>query len=468
MEESEFLILESLLKKIDPLVIAKKHNIKLSIVIQVMQNHPELVPTRYRSVLGIEDRVEQIKELMNLRRKVASSIPFDTIVGKLRVYLKKPRSSYECLNYIKQSYKRFYAAVKNIGVVRANALSPLSVDLLLSKKAAKRLAKKEFTTLEQPILDWRKKEIDKLYAQHKVTIMKVEGREIVPIEEEELYKFIGLNVYTDSLYFVDYLSFITPVDYFFDSFSAFEQAIGTYTLYQRELILGICLRRKFIDLLGFPKDSIYYSDSPYYPLFMLQNRSADQELVNIGVALNWIYIDKSLARKLRLQLAVEEVLAPDLMEKAAISMNHLLEKFEIDLRPIVKDLCWQKTPIFLELIKYLAYYKQEYRPPDLVDLVLNKNILEGSVLLDESEIWLFIAKQMKANLINGLKSTKEFTFNDIVESLFFNMDRYPFAFYLLARLSGIPTFYKSSEFYLKRMTPRKPTVYEHTIMETTL
>jgi len=452
MEQYELEIIQALQQKKDPIAIAKKYNIKLSVVIQIMQKNPELVPKRYQAILGIEDRIEQVKELMRLRKKVASRVPFNNIVAKLRIYLKKPHSSYECLQHVKQPYNRLYAALKKIKVVRANPLSPLSIDLLLSKKAAKRI----------DILKWRKDQIDKLFRAHHVALRKVEKLDERPaIEEFSLYRLIGLNVYTDNLFFIDYLSFVSPIDYFIASV---DKTVARFTNYQKEILLGIVLRRKYVDFLGFPKDSSYYSDSPYYPLFLLNNRSADFELLGIGQDMGWIDVVEELKKKMRLEILIEEALDPQIRQKAAISMDHLVKKFSPELPSIVKDLCWHKTPIFMELIKYIAFYKNQYHPPDMFDLVMNKDILKGCTSLRESEIFVYVYNQMKLMFLTGIMQFPEYTFNDIVEALFFNADRYPFAFYLLARLAGIPTFYKDSSFFLKRMKARKPTVYERLIL----
>lgn len=447
MEQIEFKIIEALKNRQDPIEIAKQFNIKLSTIIQVMQRNPDLIPKQYRDILDIEDRIEQIQIYMAKRKKIANSIPFTNIVVKLRMYLKKPHSSYDCIQYVKQPYRRLYAALKDVGVIRANALSPLSIDLLLSKRMSNKI----------DILRWRKTQIDETFAIHKRTMRQIgteESDDFLP-----LYKLVGLNIYIDLLFLYDYNAFVSHIDFFFKSL---DLCRSRFSPYQRELILGAVLRRKHIDLMGFPKDSIYYSDSPYYPLFILNNRVSDLTLEDIGSAMGWTETTSSeKMRRKTVEYAIENrAELPEVRNKITISMNKILDLFEGGLSSVVKDLCWGKTPIFMELVKFIIYYKEKYEPPDMMDLIFNKGILQGCNSFNESEIYSLVTKKMDSVLFDGFKKINKITFDDIIDSLFFNMERFPIAFYLLSRLNGIPTLEQHNKYYLARMKARQPTIYE--------
>jgi hypothetical protein len=449
-------IIGMLKQKIDPVTISRNLDIPLNRVLAIMRTNTHLVRKNYKNVVAIEDKIDRTLKYMDERKAVAKRIPIKQTVVKLRHFLKKPHTTWECFEHIRVPYRKLYGAFKRLGVLRANSLSPLSLDLVLSQKMRRKI------DLQQ----WRKHQITDLYKKHDVFMRKT--IKIVERFQDITEKYHpgdmgtvrvpqGINIYTDYLSLHnEYPSFILQIE----NYLKFMKTNFTFSDYQLEVILGYLLQIKKVDLIGFKKDSAYFTTIGKYPLFIINNEAFKDFCWGVRkalLAMELLAVGENPQGDEWVRVMHKEIdHLPDSQVRQEI-FDGALQTFKPDLANYLKKVCWQSPTILMELYKFIIFHKNEYIPVT-ADYVQKESIKGGS-----SEAFMEIQSHLNAQINNKVnymmaegffKYYNAFDVEDIFDALSFFEVRYQFCFYLMCNLYGISVFEDLSKTYLKRMKPR--------------
>ncbi|MFW9873720.1 MAG: hypothetical protein ACFFG0_11500 [Candidatus Thorarchaeota archaeon] len=455
-------ILEMLEQKVDPITITRQLNVPLNSVTSIMKSNTHLVNKNYQSVIQIEDDIDRALAYMKERKEVSKRIPLIQTIIKLKQFIKVPRSTWECIAHAKVPYNKLYGAFKQMGIVKGNALSPISLDLILLKSKSQKI----------DILQWRRDQIKRMYRQHNVTLKrcdKITARFRDILEKNQpgdlgLFPVLhGINIYTDFLSTQnEYPNLIFHVE---DFLTLMQSNFFGFTNYQAELMLGLLLRSREIDLIGFKKESSYFTTSGRYPLFIINNkalidfcwgvRKALLALENTSAGENptsaeWIQIMHNEIDHLSDKQVTQE------------AFDGALQTFKPKIADLLKRMCWQSPTILMELYKFVIFHKNEYTPVTLeyIQKESQKANSERERMDIQSRINAEINNKVNSMMAIGfLKYHKSFDLEDIFKALTFFEVRYQICFYLMCNLFGISVFEDLSADYLKRMKPRPTKEY---------
>lgn len=475
-------ILKLLNDKVDSLKISHTCHVDISCVLDVMKKHG-IHQNKYKKVFEIKDEIDRNVAYGEARHKISKKMNIIKDTKKLARFLKKPRTIWECLGYMMKPYRELYGMLKRIKIIKMNAMSPISLELVVAQKHMKDT---------KAIFQWRKRQVDDLFRRHNACmrkIKKVSDSHDGILHVSTIYNGIftdyilqDINIHLDYISEqMEYPQLILPLEDFFNHMN--KPKIAGFSKYQSEIILGKLLNRKLIDLIGFKKESLYFTNKGTYPLFIINNEAFRDSAWGIRKALLRYKItverDENTISNIEwenmMKVEIDHLSTEEVVQDI---FSRIIDTFEPSVLKHLKEVCWENPTILTMIYIWTIFYKNEYVP------VTNEYVMEDSkrVALEQTKHirnnkerehltekhYLFNIKRWDIDINNKVhdmlsegffKYYQNLTLEDVFDALCFFEVRYSFAFYMLCRILSINVFAQQSDYYKKRMKPREPEKY---------